>query len=1205
MASRKEYELLFKLQASLGGNFNAAFKGAADTARQLQNSMQKLNSTTGKIESYKKQETALESNRRKLQQLTAEHNRLQTEISKTEQPSEELRAALQQNERQIAATTSRIDTQQARLQELGNQLSEAGVNTSRLTEENERLSRSYDRLKSTQEDLAKINSAIGKNKEAISQTKAQLGGVIGAAAAVGAAIYAGPVKKAAEFQSQMSTVQSIVGNVANTDIPELTKKANDLGLAYKEGANATETAMNILSAQAKQMGATTQFTAAESGQALEYMAMAGWKASQMMDGLPGIMNLAAASGEDLGSVSDIVTDALTAFGMTAEDSGRFADVLAQASSNANTNVGMMGATFQKVAPVAGALGYSVEDMSLAIGLMANASIKADVAGTSLKTSLANMAKPTKQMQTYMDKYGISLTRTDGSMKTFREVVDNLRGSLGGLSESEQVAAATAIFGKESFAGMLAIVNASDEDFNKLSDSISNAEGAAAQMAAIKMDNLEGDMILLQSAADGLQLAIGDALLPAFRAGAQGITDFISRLTEFINANPELVRQVVKVVGGLLAFRVAALTAKLGFLELKGGVLGVQKGFALLRSIFALASVNSMGFSSKLKGVAKSVTGYLGGIGKAAGGVGSAFAQMFSGTKIGSLFSGIGSAAGGIFTKMFTSVGGAVGGIFTKLFSGIGGMAAAAAGKVTAIFAKAGIAIAAGPLGKIGGVIGAGFGRLSILFAPLQNLGGMILGPFQKLGGAILGPLGGIAGKILPVVGVIGLIIAAVQIFKDHLDDVRNLVERIFGPAGAAVFDNIVGVIANIGDTIRNIFSEGNLAGAREFIDGIFGDRGVAVFNTFIDIMQTVGGVIGQFITFVESNVKPVIENLFTFIVSEVLPKIADTFVEWGPTITGIIESIGQIVQTVATAVMSVISALMPTIQSLISIGLETVKAVVSGALTAIQGLLDVFAGVFTGDWTRVWEGVKSIFSGIWDAITGIAKGALDGIKALLNGVIDKINGLKIPDWVPGIGGAKMNLPHFASGTPRTPDTFIAGEAGAELITNAKNRTVFNAAETGRIFDNLNQAKALEAGTTIVTILPMLQAAIASAGASGRTAGETVPKNYGAYTPGFAGIAVPKGYDAYTAGADMKQLQFAYANAKAAATPKVEAPTLTAGARQSQSSIVIHSAPVFHVGSEAQAQDIEEALRQHDEQLMKEFEEKQRQQQEDERRTGYD
>lgn len=1122
--SRKEYELQFKLQASLGGNFNAVFKNAVNTTRKLQNTMQKLNSTTGKIEAFKKQETALESNRQKMAKLTAEHDRLQQEMSQTEQPSEKLRAAMERNERQIAETTAKIEQQESRLRTLGDELSDAGVDTSRLAEENERLAKSYDRLKSGQEELARLNGAIQQNNEAISQTKAQLGGVIGTAAALGAALYAGPVKKSAEFEAQMSTVQSIIGEVSNSDIPALTRQAAEMGIAYQEGANATETAMNVLSSLAKEMGATTQFTAVESGQALEYMAMAGWKANQMMAGLPGIMNLAAASGEDLGSVSDIVTDALTAFRMSAEDAGRFADVLAQASSNANTNVGMMGATFQKVAPVAGALGYSVEDMSLAIGLMANASIKADVAGTSLKTSLANMAKPTKQMQAYMDRYGISLTRSDGSMKTFREVVDNLRSSLGGLSEAEQVAAATAIFGKESFAGMLAIVNASDEDFQKLSDSINNSADAAATMAAIKLDNLEGDITLMKSALDGLQIAIGDALLPTFRAGTQGITDFITKLTQFINENPELIQQIVKITAGLLAFKGATLAGKLGFLELKGGVLTVQKGFTTLKNLFNLASVNSRGFSGTLKGVAKNVIGYFGGIGNAAGGVGRAFTDLFSGTKIGNLFSGIGGAAGGLFSKAF---------------SGIGGLAGGAAGKLTSIFASAGSKIAAGPLGKIGGVVAKGFGKVTNLIAPLQ-----------KLGGAILGPFGGIAGKILPVVGVIGLIIAAVQIFRDHLDDIRNLIERVFGPAGVAVFDNIVGVITNIGNTIKGIFSDGNLASAREFINGIFGEQGVSVFDTFVSIMQTVGGVIGQFISFIDTSVKPIIEELFAFIVTTVLPQIAQAFVEWGPTITGVIQSIWEIFQTVATAVMGIISALMPTIQSLIGTYLETIRSVVGGVLTAIQGLLNVFAGVFTGDWSRVWEGVKGIFSGVWEAIKGIAKGAMNGIIDIINGLIGGLNKLKIPDWVPGVGGKGINIPlipKFAKGTPRTPDTFIAGEKGAELITNARNRTVFKSAETGNIFTNLaSMAKTLN---------------------------------------GNAGL---------------QQYRLAYAGAEA---PNVNPPTLDAADRQR--SVVIHSAPVFHVGNEAQAQDIEEILRKHDEELLQEIDDRDRQRTDDERRRAYD
>ena len=200
------------------------------------------------------------------------------------------------------------------------------------------------------------------------------------------------------------------------------------------------------------MGETTKFSAEEAGKGLEYMAMAGWKTKDMISGLPGIMNLAAASGEDLGSVSDIVTDAMTAFGMSADESARFADVLAQASSNSNTNVGMMGETFKYVAPVAGAFGYTVEDVAVATGLMANAGIKAEKAGTAMRTMLTNLAKPTKQMQGYMDKLSLSLVDGKNKMKPFDQQLREMRASFSKLSEAERAEYAAGIAGKEGMSG---------------------------------------------------------------------------------------------------------------------------------------------------------------------------------------------------------------------------------------------------------------------------------------------------------------------------------------------------------------------------------------------------------------------------------------------------------------------------------------------------------------------------------------------------------------------------------------------------------------------------------------------------------------------------------------------------------------------------------------------------------------------------------
>lgn len=304
-----------------------------------------------------------------------------------------------------------------------------------------------------------------------------------------------------EFEAQMSTVGAI--------------------------ANASESDMVRLTEKAKEMGATTKFTATQSGQAFEYMAMAGWKTSQMLNGISGIMSLAAASGEELGTTSDIVTDALTAFNLKAKDSGHFSDVLAQTSASANTNVSMLGESFKYVAPVAGSMGYSVEDISLALGLMANASVKGSMAGTALKTAIANMAAPTDKMEAAMKKYNISLKDSHGNVKDFKSVLDNVRDSLGQLTDKkERAAAIKTIFGKEALAGMSAIITASKKDYDSLTESIYNCDGAAEKMANRKMDNLKGDMDLLTSALETKAINIYELTSGPLREVTQNITDWV-------------------------------------------------------------------------------------------------------------------------------------------------------------------------------------------------------------------------------------------------------------------------------------------------------------------------------------------------------------------------------------------------------------------------------------------------------------------------------------------------------------------------------------------------------------------------------------------------------------------------------------------------------------------------------------------------------
>ena len=293
------------------------------------------------------------------------------------------------------------------------------------------------------------------------------------------------------------------------------------------GASAEE--MGMLTAKAEEMGAATKFSATESAQAFEFMSMAGWKTEDMLDGIEGIMNLAAASGADLATTSDIVTDALTAMGYQAKDAGHLADVMAAASSNANTNVEMMGATFQYAAPLAGALGYNMEDTALAIGLMANSGIKADKAGTALRGVLSRLAAPPKECAAAMEDLGISLTDDEGNMKSLSEVMRSLRRAFEGLSEEEQAHRAKQIAGQNAMSGLLAIVNATTEDYEKLSEAVYESEGAAQAMADTMNDNVSGALTLMKSKIEGIMIKLFNRAKDSMRDGIETFGNALDKI----------------------------------------------------------------------------------------------------------------------------------------------------------------------------------------------------------------------------------------------------------------------------------------------------------------------------------------------------------------------------------------------------------------------------------------------------------------------------------------------------------------------------------------------------------------------------------------------------------------------------------------------------------------------------------------------------
>lgn len=355
--------------------------------------------------------------------------------------------------------------------------------------------------------FGKLEKVAVKTVKVVSKTALAGAGAVGAYS----------TKVGSEYEQQMSTVEAISG--------------------------ASVSAMKNIDKTAQDLGRKTVWSAAEVGQAMEYEAMAGWKASQMIKGTEGIMNLAAASGEDLASTSDIVTDALTAFKLKAEDTDMFVDVLAATSSNANTNVSMLGESFKYAAPLAGALGFSIQDTSLAFGMMASAGIKASNAGTAVRSWMTRMAKPTDESETAMKKLNISLTDSHGKMKSFSEIMQETRKGFAGLSEAQKTQYAAMLAGKTGMSGLLAVVNASESDYKKLEKAIQNSRGAAEEMSNVRLDNLKGDVTLLKSATEGAGIQIYNELKEPMRDLVQGATTWINDFTDDFSTNiPTIIRE---------------------------------------------------------------------------------------------------------------------------------------------------------------------------------------------------------------------------------------------------------------------------------------------------------------------------------------------------------------------------------------------------------------------------------------------------------------------------------------------------------------------------------------------------------------------------------------------------------------------------------------------------------------------------------------
>lgn len=691
---------------------------------------------------------------------------------------------------------------------------------------------------------------------------------------------AAAVKTATDFEAGMSEVKAISG--------------------------ATGSEFDALRDKAIEMGAKTKFSASDSADAFKYMAMAGWDASQMMDGIAGIMDLAAASGEDLATTSDIVTDALTAFGLQASDSAHFADVLAQASSKSNTNVGLMGETFKYVAPVAGALGYSIEDTAVAIGLMANSGIKGSQAGTALRSTITRLAKPVGEAKDAVEELKISITNTDGTMKPLSQTMVELREKFAGLTEEQKAQYAAMLAGQEGMSGLLAIVNASDEDFQKLTDEINNANGAAEDMADIMMDNTAGAVEQLKGALESAGILTGEKLTPYIRQLAEWITGLVEK---FNSLSEEEQDQIVKF--GLILAAIGPVLLILA--KVISVVTTVMKAFKLLGTTMTtikesvdLVKAGYAGLATQMGGIPKLVAGISTGFGGMLAPIAAVIAvvavlvgafvtlwktnEEFRDNMVG-IWNSIKESINNFFDGVVERIN-ALGFDFENITEVIKTVWFALCDVLAPVFEGAFNTIAIvldGVFNQILSVmdifIGLFTGNWEQLGEGVKGVVSGIVETFANLGSNILGVIGDIGAEILNKLGFE----KAAEGFQNFFDTLSDL----FGQIPELLSSAIDTIVSFFTETIPNAFNSA-IEAVQGFVDNIIEFFTVTVpeaFSTFVNetipnainsivqwfeqlpymIGYAIGELIGYFYLFAS--------NLWTWITTE-LPLIIEGIIQW-------------------------------------------------------------------------------------------------------------------------------------------------------------------------------------------------------------------------------------------------------------------------------------------------------------------------------------
>lgn len=843
-------------------------------------------------------------NKDRQQELVQQLDKWKSKQSELQSRIQATKAAIEQS---TAATGENSDETKALKDELTQLTKEEKDAAAQVSKTEERLSKqtvatnkSEQALVELQGELQKTNKELkdaawdewtkkaDKATQVMDNVGQKLMVVTGAVVAMGAAA----VKTTADFDAEMSTVQSISG--------------------------ATGDDFDALRDKALEMGSTTAFSASEAASAMEYMAMAGWSTEDMLDGIAGVMNAAAASGEDLAATSDILTDGLTAFGLAASDSAHFADVLVAAGNNANTSVAMMGETFKYAGAVCGTLGITVEDCAIATGLMGNAGIKASQAGTALRSGLSKLIDPTTEAAAAMEQYGFNIATTADGSVDFMGTMQNLRSAMGDLDATTQAQALSTIFGTEAMSGWAAIVSASDEDFQNLTNAIYDCEGAAQEAADVKLDNLSGQITILKSTIEGIAIQIGDLLMPTIR----NVVATIQKWAAAFAAADEDTKKTILTVAGVVA---AIGPLILGVSKVIKTVKNVVNAFKLMKTGLAAVKVALAGVSAPVLAVVAVVAALV-----------AAFMHLWNTNE------GFRTAIIDIWNEIKNTVGTFIEGLKERL----GGM---------------GITFE-----SVSAAIKTVWNALCEFLAPVFE------GAFQHISNTLTA----VTNHIL---GVVDFFIAlfkgdwegcweavkgifanaweyAKNTFSNWVTTIRGVADVILGWFGTdwnTVWTSISTFFVNLWNNIKNFFVGlwngivTTITGILNTISSIFTSAWNGIKNTISTVWNTISTIVSTAVNTVKSVISTVWNGIKT-VTSSVWAGIKAL-------VTGDINGVKSAVSTAVNAVKNTVSSVWNSIKSATSSTWNAIKTAIStpinSAINVVKSAIDKIKGFFNFSWS--------------------------------------------------------------------------------------------------------------------------------------------------------------------------------------------------------------------------------------------------------------